>query len=271
MKVDLSDVTFLILVRLDTIQRLENILIVIEQLHRHFKTNIYVREATHYKNNILSSMLHHRTKYEYVEDKDIVLYKTKHFNQMVTSTYTTYIAIWDTDIAVDKSTIIDCIHQLRSKVYDVAYPYDGQCYDVSSVIKPLYFSKRDIRILFRHKEKMNLLSPDMLVGGAVLLNREKYVSAGGENEKHYGWSNDDYDRFYRFNILKYAIYRANKPLFHLSHPRKNNSNFVNTQMKGKSYALCYQIKNSSKEELEEDIKENYSTPTSLAPLPLIKY
>lgn len=269
MKVDLSDVTFLILVRLDTIQRLENVLILIEQLKKKFKTNIYVREATHYRNNILSSMLCRSAKYEYVEDKDTVLHRTRHINQMVASTQTPYIAIWDTDIVVDKSAIIDCIHQLRSKVYDVAYPYNGQCYDVSSVIKPLYFSKRDIRFLFRHKEKMDLLYPDLFVGGAVLLNRTSYVSAGGENEKHYGWSNDDYDRFYRFNTLKYAIYRANKPLFHLSHPRKNNSNFINTKIRDKSCALCYQINNSSIEELEEDIKESYSTPLCLTLLPLI--
>lgn len=254
MKANLSDVTFLILVRLDTIQRLENILIVIDQLHKYFKTNVYVREAAYYKNNILFSMLNRRTKYEYVEDKDTVLYRTKHFNQMIASTHTPYIAIWDTDVVVDKIAIIDCIYQLRSKAYDVAYPYDGQCYDVSFVFKPLYFRKRDIRFLFRHKEKMNFLSPDLLVGGAVLLNREKFVMAGGENEKHYGWGNEDYDRYYRFNTLKYAIYRANKPLFHLSHPRKSNSNFINTKMRDKSYALCFQIKKSSKKELEEDLK-----------------
>lgn len=255
MRVDLSDVTFLILVRLDTIQRLENILIVIKQLKKYFKTNIYIREAAHYNNNILSSMLRRDIKYEYIEDKDTVLYKTRHINQMVDSTYTPYIAIWDTDIVVDKSTVIDCIHHLRSKVYDVAYPYDGQCYDVSSLIKPLYFSGRDIRFLFRHKEKMELLSPNWLVGGAVLLNKEKYILAGGENEKHYGWSNDDYDRYYRFGTMKYAIYRANKPLFHLSHPRQNSS-FVNAQFGNRSSALCSQIKNSSKQELEKDIKEN---------------
>jgi hypothetical protein len=225
MKMDLSDITFLILVRLYTIQRLENILILIKQLRKYFKTNIYVREAAHYKNNILSLMLYRDIKYEYVEDKDSVLYRTKHINQMVDSTHTPYIAIWDTDIVVDKSTIIDCINQLRSKAYDVAYPYDGQCYDVSSLIKPLYFSNRDIRFLFRHKEKMESLSLHWQVGGAVLLNREKYVLAGGENEKYYGWSNDDYDRFYRFNTMEYTIYKANKPLFHLSHPRKNNSSF----------------------------------------------
>ena len=49
MKDNLKSLTFLLLVRIDTIQRLENTMIVVELLCRYFDTNVMVREAGLYK------------------------------------------------------------------------------------------------------------------------------------------------------------------------------------------------------------------------------
>lgn len=252
MKTDLNDVTFLIPVRLDSIQRLENILMVIKLLRNNFNTHIYVRETGNYSIQILSSLLKNRVQYEFIEDKDDVFYRTKHINQMVFKSQTPFIAIWDTDIVIDKSAIVNCVNKLRNELCDVAFPYNGECYDVHPLIKSLFFSKRgNLKILYRHKEKMNLLFSEICVGGAIILNKYKFIQAGCENEKHYGWCNEDHDRFYRFGALGYSIFRTENPLFHLSHPRFNNSNFANDIMRKKSYSICYQMKHSSKQEIEE--------------------
>ena len=50
MRIDLTDVTFLILIRLDSIQRLENVKVVTDSLLKYFDTNIYVLEADSYDN-----------------------------------------------------------------------------------------------------------------------------------------------------------------------------------------------------------------------------
>ena len=92
---------------------------------------------------------------------------------------------------------------------------------------------------------MDKLYPKILVGGAVLINREKYLQAGKENEMHYGWGNDDFDRYYRFLILGYSIYKTDTCLFHLSHPRSTNSQYrTSVQIKRSSCELI-KLKNSS--------------------------
>ena len=96
---------------------------------------------------------------------------------------------------------------------------------------------------------MDLLHHRTLVGGAVLVDREKYIYAGMENEKHYGWGDDDFDRFYRFERLCFRIHRVDTCLFHLSHPKAMNSSFASpVQQKISSYER-YKIESSCKSEV----------------------
>ncbi|WP_047446610.1 galactosyltransferase-related protein [Alistipes sp. ZOR0009] len=249
MKADLSDTTFLILIRLDSIHRLENILTIVKQLKHSFSTNIIVREADSYNNGILKYLLKKHISYQFVEDKDPVLYKTKHINQMIQQINTPFIALWDADIVVDKKIIIECIEKLRMKEVDVAYPYNGICYDILGGIRTLFLKKTNINILYRHIDKLNFLYHPPLYGGAVLLNRSKFIKAGMENEKHYGWGCDDFDRYERFKILEYNIFRSNKCLFHLYHSREKNSYFRNENSRNISVSERYKNHNSSKFEL----------------------
>lgn len=254
MKTDLTDITFLILVRLDSIQRLENIFCITEQFCRYFNTNLIVREADSYYNGVLKKLLNKKVQYEFVEDKDPVLYKTRHFNQMVAQVNTPLLAIWDVDIIPDKDAIIDCANKLRKNEANIAYPYNGICYDTPKIIKNVFFKKKELNFLFRHKNKMDRLYPHPLVGGAVLVNREKYIEAGMENEEHYGWGNDDFDRYYRFVGLGYRIHRVNAPLFHLSHPRGDNSQFRSPISSKISSTVRFRMECLSTKELQNDIK-----------------
>ena len=70
----------------------------------------------------------------------------------------------------------------------------------------------------------------------------------------YGWGNEDYDRYNRFKNLGYNIYRVDTPLFHLCHPRKENSSFRSKIFHQISSNELYRISNSSKEELQDYIK-----------------
>jgi len=252
MKKDLKDVTFLILIRLDSIQRLENILVVTERLLYYFDTNIIIYEADDHNNYILESLLNWKVVYKFIEDKDPVLHKTKYYNVMTKEVNTPIVSIWDADTVIDKIQIEDAISRLRNDEADVAYPYNGQFLDIPEIIKKLYWKKKDVRILHRNKPKMELLYNLPLVGGAVFMNREKYIEAGLENEKHYGWSNDDFDRYYRFMNLNYRIYRTKGCLYHLSHPRGDNSQFRSRITKEISESELAITKNS----LGEVVKNN---------------
>ena len=84
MKINLKDVTFITLIRLDSIQRLENIVAVSSYILKYFDTNIYVLEASAYNNSVLKSLLSRKVTYEHIEDKDPALHKTRYYNGLTT-------------------------------------------------------------------------------------------------------------------------------------------------------------------------------------------
>lgn len=223
MKIDLKDVTFLILIRLDSVERLENIVAVTGIMQRYFDTNIIVIEAARYNSGILKSIFSRKITYKYIEDKDPVLYKTKYFNIAIKDVETPFLAIWDADIVPDKKAVLKLVEKLRSGDADAGFPYDGRCLDVPDIIRMLYIKKKDIRILYRNTNKMELLYGIPLVGGAVFIRKDEYLKIGMENEAYYGWGNDDFDRYHRFLKYKLKIHQGDGFLFHLTHPRGQNS------------------------------------------------
>ena len=223
MKTDLTDITFLILVRLDSIERLENTVAVANTLVKHFHTNVVVLEAAAYNNHALEIMLNKKIAYSFVEDKDPVLHKTKYYNQMTNAADTPFISIWDADTVVDREPIMKAVSHLRDGSADVAFPFNGYFVETSDIFRSYYLKKQDVKILYRHYNKLTLLYNESIVGGAVMFSKEKFIAIGMDNEKHYGWGNDDYDRFYRFQNAGLEIYNTGNCLFHLSHPRGINS------------------------------------------------
>lgn len=189
MKTNLKDTTFIIPVRLDSIIRLENLILTVDCIQNNFDTNIVVLEATSYNNEVISSLLSNIT-YWFVEDKDPVFYKTKYLNEMTRKVKTEIISIWDADIIMDAEQIRDSVQQLRDGNCDVAFPYNGDCLDTSDILRNHYWISRDIEFLKKHKNKMlPLYSTGGIgaVGGAIFLKTENYVISGMENEDFYGW------------------------------------------------------------------------------------
>lgn len=248
MKTDLKDITFLFLIKIDSIERLENILTVIRTLQKYFITNIEVLEVNVHYNKLLKTILPKNIKYTFIEEKDPILYKTKYLNMMSRKVSTPYMSIWDVDIAIEKKTICDAISHLRNGT-DIAYPYNGYCYEISNILRSIYIQNPNIKFLYKNINKMELLYPYRLTGGAVMMNTERYFKAGKENENHYGWGNEDYDRYYRFVNLEYNIYRVNAPLFHLNHPRGINSYFPSSRFAQISSFEREKFENSHKNEI----------------------
>lgn len=250
MKIDLKDTTFIIAVRLDSIHRLENTLAVASQLCKYFDTNIHIIEVADRCNGILKSLLPRKVNYTFNEDKDSVFYRTKYFNKFTLESKTPIIALWDTDVVIDKKAIIESIEIIRANEADIAYPYNGIFLETSEIIRKHYLKTKDIRFLYRNKNKLERLYNRYMSGGAVFLNREKYIDAGMENEKHYGWGNDDFDRYSRFITLNYRIHRVDSPLFHLYHPRGSNSQFRSEIFTYISTKELFNIENSSTKEIK---------------------
>ena len=81
MRIDLTDTTFIIPVRIDSMIRLENLLMSVDSIVRYFRTRILILEASSYQNEIIPSLIKDDTvKYTFLVDKDPVFYKTKYLN-----------------------------------------------------------------------------------------------------------------------------------------------------------------------------------------------
>jgi hypothetical protein len=252
MTTDLKDTTFIIPVRLDSIIRLENLILTIDSIQKCFDTNIIVLEADVYNNGIIKSMIKGIT-YHFVEDKDPVFYRTKYLNWMAKEIKTSFIAIWDADVIIESEQIIDSVHQLREDNCDIAFPYNGDFFDTSDILRNHYFIYRDIGFLKKHKDKMNSLYSYKeiigAVGGAIFAKTEKYLKAGMDNEEFYGWGLEDGERYYRWMEFGYKIYRNKDCLFHLSHPRDSNGTFRSENHQSKAIYDLNEIVNYGKAEL----------------------
>jgi hypothetical protein len=108
--------TFIFLVRLDTIDRLENILTVIKFLLQNFETNIVVLECASFNNGLLEKVLNKTIQYSFQEDPDPILFRTKYLNQMIQSVETPFVAVWDTDVIVPASQIVEAVELCWNKM-----------------------------------------------------------------------------------------------------------------------------------------------------------
>ncbi len=224
-KYDLKDVTFLLSIKIDTIERLENILAVTEFLTSNFNTNIKVCEIASYNNEVLQKLLDKQIAYTFFEDDDPILHRTKYLNLMTKTIKTPYVAVWDVDVLIPIKQILDTVSFLRQGIAEVVYPYIDNFLDTGFILRKLYLKKRQIEFLERNKDKMTKLYLPNPVGGAFFCKLEAYMDIGLENEGFYGWGIEDGERFHRWKTSKYNMKRLQGVLFHLSHSREINSKF----------------------------------------------
>jgi len=213
-KIDITDVTFLIPVRIDSLDRLNNINLVIEYLKRKFITKIIVLEADieeRFKNNPLVD------KKIFAKDENPVFHHTKYRNLLSNYAFSKIIAMWDVDILLHYGQIMEAIGLIRRNKTKFVLPYDGRVFKIDPILKRLYLTHKDLNIISQNQKKMNLMYGHFSVGGAFIVNRQVYMEAGMENEKFYGWGPEDIERVKRWEILRYNVEKINGPLYHLHH------------------------------------------------------
>ena len=260
MKFDLTDTTFLIPIRVDTVVRLENLLLNVEHLQEKFQTHIAVLEAAPYNNGMIQNILKDRVSYMFFEDKDPVYHKTRYVNRMALDVKTEFLGIWDVDVIVDHEQILDAIQHLRQNLCDIAYPFDGECYDTSDLLRNHYVVHRDLEFLKANCGKMQLMynveGVIGAVGGAVFTKTDKYRLSGMDNEAFYGWGLEDGERHYRWLSFDFEIYRSKGCIFHLTHTREVNWLSSSKSHQQKSRHVMSEIVEYTKEEFYKQFVDN---------------
>lgn len=224
---DLTDVTFLIRLRIDSLQRIENTDIVIRYLTRHFKTGISILEVDNEQRYVPKKM-QKNVRYKFVKDNNEIFHKTRWANQMISMADTPYVAIWDADAISAPEQVIEAANKLRTGGAVMSYPYDGRFYSCDKMTVDLFKISEDVEVLNKHIPVMQLMHGYHSAGGVFMVDKDKYVKAGGENENIFGWGLEDAERLKRMETLSLPVCYSKGPLFHLWHPAGKNSRFTNT-------------------------------------------
>lgn len=251
----MKDLSFLIPIRLDTIQRLENLLVVIQFLRSHFDSPILVYEASSYSTSIVSSLLEKEAAYTFEEDRDTIFHRTKYINKLVDLSSTPFVAVWDCDVIIPPNQLKEAVQVLEEGRSSFIFPYEKEFLDTGIILREIFVKERNIDILLSQKAKMiPLYGPDP-IGGAFLANRKDYRTIGMENPNFYGWGREDGERLHRWKGMGYKHCRIHGPLFHLSHPRGINSSFHSAREDQGKWNDILRIKSLGKADLTNEVRK----------------
>jgi len=222
-KIDLSDLTFIIPVKIDSRDRLENINLCIAYLTYNFNTNIIVFEEDHKQS--LKHLEKRDIKYIYRKPLFNFFYRTQILNIMTKIANTPFICNYDCDVILSINSYVMALNKLRNREFSMIYPYDAYCKLSRKFCNNLGKVLNIDEII--KKSSLNKIF-QISYGCCNLVNKNDYVNAGLENEHFKSWGPEDYERYLRMTKLGYKVGRLNdSTVYHMEHSRGPDSNKTN--------------------------------------------
>lgn len=244
-------VTFVISVRVDSPERSANLDVVLEQLSHREQASVLLLEADtrpFYK----LKKAYSNVRYFFVEDLDPVFYRTKYMNQLLREAKTELVGIWDTDVIVSDTQIDKSLRDLMEGRAAMSYPYDG-CFYFCTAEESAFYRQGGLPECWLNQANRDFYCISNSVRGAFLVRKSLYLEAGGENEAFYGWGMEDQERVRRMFIFGLPITRAEGPLFHLFHPRNENSRYKDKEAEYKSRQIFLEVCRMTSEDIKEGV------------------
>ena len=283
MKIDLKNTTFIIPLRIDTGDRLRNVILSTAYLLNHFDTNVMIKEVDSehrfetFALPIIKRLVDTKNLIHIFENDtrtDDAFHRTRVLNDMVMKSKTDIVVNYDTDLILPIDSYVQSVKMLEGE-YDVVYPYrygnhgerkvnlgftietqnDMDQFEnsewVSKFIESNYDCKSfDDRFFYYHSEQGHGWAE---YGMVQFFNRQVYIDGGLENEGFIAYAPEDIERHHRWKTLGYNIGRVDEHAYHLEHQRTQNSWFHNPFMQSNNQ-LWEQLKVLSKEQLIEYYK-----------------
>ena len=215
----LTDVTFVIPVRVDSSLRARNLDVLIDFIIQHFDSKVLLLEADSCQRYAVKNDCY-RIQYLFEEDHRPGFHRTRWLNHLYRRVDTPFMAGWNTDSLCAPEQIVDTAERLRSGNAVMGLPYDGCIYRTSAELARIYQDTRNLDVLNQKKAGLQTMFGNFSAGGAFIVDTEKFLQAGGENEFFTGGGPEDFEREKRIEILyPQPIYRAKGGMFHLWHPQ----------------------------------------------------
>ena len=237
MKIDLKDATFIIPIRIESTDRLRNVITTTAFLLENFDTNIIIKEVDSesvFKNQampILDDILDFEVDINHIFEKsDLPLFhRQKLLNEMIMEAKTEIVVNYDCDVLLPLDSYHEAYQLILHHTHDVIYPYGEGMYQkqvcATDEIVSQFLQTGNYDYLEKHSKTH---TSDF--GWVQFFDRQVYIDGGMENENFKAYSPEDKERFYRFTTLGYNVGRVNDYVYHLEHSRGENSWFNNPHM-----------------------------------------
>ena len=256
---NLLDTTFLIPIRIESRDRLRNIITVLRFLTRNFDTNIIVKEVDVESNFLEFAMPQlldidgNRPKnliHIFEKSDDEIFHRTKIINEMVEMSQTKVVVNYDSDVLLPLKSYEQSSRLILENKVDVMYPYDIGYYQFKVKADDAIVNGF-VNDFFNFNYLIDNSEVDIAEYGHVqFFDRDVYVKGGLENENFIGWAPEDRERYHRFVTMGYKVGRLNSVIYHLEHERGINSSKVNPYM-AQNDSLWEELQKMTKEELED--------------------
>jgi len=231
MKRNLKDCTFIIPIRIESDDRLRNIITVLCYIISNFDTNIILKEVD--TNSIfeeygLPQIQEYCSdvsclKYIFEKTDNSVFLREKILNEMLVLTDTKVVVNYDCDVLFPLEVYEEAYNRIVDGESDVIYPYGEGPYQYrvrasDELVSEFLNNDCDLKIL-----QDSSWIDNAGYGWVQFLNRNVYFKGGMENENFMGSAPDDYERHHRFTTLGYRVNRIDSFICHLEHSRGMNS------------------------------------------------
>ena len=239
MRIDLSQATFIIPVRIESPDRLRNVVTTTAFLMENFDTNIIIKEvdkepvfqrdAIPLLEEILDFNIWQNFNYIFEKSDEPLFHRQRILNEMIVESDTHIVVNYDADAILPKESYELAYKGIMDGVYDVVYPYGSGNYQkqvkATDTTVSKFLETGDYEFL---NAVSNIHTSDF--GWVQFFKRSSYIQGGMENENFRAYAPEDKERYYRFNKLGYSVGRIENYVYHLEHARGDNSWFTNPHM-----------------------------------------
>ena len=211
--IDLKNCTFIIPVRIESEDRMRNVITVLCYLLENFDTKVILKEVdveSVFEKDILPQIKDYlgdslnKLVHVFEQSNDPVFYRMKILNEMIDMADTPVIANYDGDVLFKPETYTESVEMVMNGC-DIVYPYGFGEYQ-----KQVFADDNDVSEFISSDFDFNILDNksrmyDAQYGHVQFVNRKSYIEAGMENENFRGSSPEDKERFYRFEKMGWLL------------------------------------------------------------------
>ena len=229
----MKDLTFLIPIKIDSNDRLENLTTIVSYLQRCFKDcDIVIIEMDASPKLLYKSILAD-VKYRFITNDSPYFNKCKAINAGVKIVKTPYFAVYDADVFFNPEAIRIGLNVLKTENVQLIYPYNGNFYNIKRDIIGKLNSATNFDI---DMKDCNLVHPQS-VGGCFITSVECFKEVGGANEHFVSWGFEDNEIPIRYQKLGYNYAHLKEFVcFHIEHCSSDNSG-INLLYKNNAFEI----------------------------------